>query len=72
MLCPYKKITRYVYLRDVTHGVAIDNDIVDQSIEYFGNCDEFECPAYYEEVIFDTDDCTQHCRLVEKNGKDCN
>lgn len=67
MLCPYKKIIHNDYdFRTVT------NTLLRGTREEFGRCDEFDCPAYYEEVIFDTDDCTQHCRLVEKNGKDCN
>lgn len=60
MLCPYKKITENIYENPVFPSLK-------GTQEKFGKCDEFDCPAYYEEVIFDSDDCVQHCRFVEKS-----
>ena len=64
MLCPYKKIVHNDYdFRTVT------NPVLKGTMEEFGKCDEFDCPAYYEEIMFDGDnEEIQHCRLVEKNG----
>ena len=65
MLCPYKKIIRNNYdFREVT------NPLLKGTTEEFGRCDEFACPAYYEEIMFDDDNAEiQRCRFVEKVEK---
>ncbi len=58
--CPYKKTTTYIYA---------DNPLfpsVKGTEESFGKCDEFECIAYYEEGILDSNDFVSHCKRLEK------
>ena len=61
MLCPYKKIIHNDYdFRTIT------NPLIRGTREEFGRCDEFDCIAYYEEGILDSNDFVSHCKRLEK------
>lgn len=71
MKCPYKKITKKMTKYPDNEDIP---SVVSKVEEEFGVCDEFNCIAYYEEGILDSDDFISHCKRLEKETvyeKDC-